>query len=157
MALVDSERKPLDGSPCDVESEPMDGAPVRDQIESRLEPLRTDGWQVDVDFESAEWVSFYVEHPLSTRSGFSLRVGGAVDQVLEQILDSREVAVIASAPRSIAHIKLLSEIRNAARAWDWPDSLAPQLAVALRAAEAISHEEMEWLAEAGAVTSVTPG
>jgi hypothetical protein len=118
-----------------------------------LEPLRADGWQIEVAPEGSDRVGFSLSHPLSSQSAFSLRVGSSVDSVLKRILGSRDVAVVARAPKSAPHATLLGNIRCAAQVGEWPAAVLPRLAVALYASEVVTRDEMDWLGEAGATAS----
>lgn len=80
--------------------------------------------------------------------------GGSAERIVTRILASHEVAVVRQAPKSMTHASLLGELRNSARAWDWPTNTLAQLAVALHQHGVLNQEEMEWLANAGAIQSL---
>jgi hypothetical protein len=119
-----------------------------DRVKQQLEP---GGWSVTSSSGHLPRFSVTVAHLLSSRMTISLDASqDSVSDSLARFLARREFEVIKRAPRSTPHAELISALRQNAAGLDWPPTVIERLAQILRVQNVLTHDEADWLADAGA-------
>jgi hypothetical protein len=117
--------------------------------ERALGLLTPAGWTVELEVLEPPWFQLRLDHPLSSQHIVSFDSRRPVYDVLAQVLEEPEFAIVAGGPSYARHASLIRALRQSARGFEWQEGVLEVVAQILGDCDVVDPEEAEWLRAAG--------